>query len=166
MKLAVATNNAAKLQAVKATAASLLGKIEVGAVSSTDGFEVTPMDNQIQEGALMRATSAGVADISIGIESGLAKRYGSYYEETWCCAIFRGRAYYAYSSGVKIPDAIAGRLEAGEEHTKIMQGLRTALKLSNDAWGNYTDGALSRRLSFDEAVRNCLVQIKIAEGIA
>ena len=113
------------------------------------------------EGALARARSASEGDVSIGVESGLANRYGNYYEETWCCAIFQSKAYFAYSSGVKVPAAISNRIESGEEHPEIMNELRADLNLSDDAWDNYTNGTLSRRLSFEEAIRNCLAQIKI-----
>ena len=64
-----------------------------------------------------------VADFYVGLESGLVERYGHIYEEAWSCAITnKGKEYFGYSSGLKVPDYILKRMdELKLEHCMAME---------------------------------------------
>ena len=126
----------------------------------------TPYDKDTFEGASNRAAAAQTAypkaDYWIGLESGLVQRYEHLFEEAWACVIDNNnRAYYGFSSGLKVPDIVLTRMKENSlEHWQAMIELRKELGMDTikDTWGNYTGNKLLRDISLEEALRNALMQ--------
>ncbi len=168
MKFAIGSTSAIKIDAARKALSSLLHgkKIEILTYKSKSRVPETPIGKHTINGARNRAIDAknnvAGADYYIGVESGLVNRYGSVYEEAWCCMIDKkGREYYAYSSGLKVPDPIVEAMRRYKTtHNRIMISLQERYGfIVGDTWGNYTGSVLSRKASVEEAVRNALVQI-------
>jgi non-canonical (house-cleaning) NTP pyrophosphatase len=102
------------------------------------------------------------ADYYVGIESGLVKRYGHFFEEAWAVVISAdGTQQIGYSSGLLLPPVVSGRMGKGEMHNDIMAHFDKLFNLpddNRDTWSRYTGGYISRQVSLEEALRNALIQ--------
>ncbi len=99
--------------------------------------------------------------IFVGLESGLVKRNLIWFEECWCCLIYKNRFYYGYSSGFSLPKTILEKLKI-KKHKEIMKELETKNKIwSKDTWAHYSKNLISRKLSIKEAFRNALISLLI-----
>ena len=166
MKFAIGTTNSKKVDSALETLKSFVGaNTEIVGAEVDSGVPETPWDDETKQGAFSRATRAqNVAncEYALGIESGLVERYGEIYEEAWCCLITKGKITFGYSSGLKVPDIITKRMKSeGLKHYEVMRLLRTELGQPNDrdTWGNYSHKMLVRNNSYNEALRNALVQV-------
>lgn len=125
----------------------------------------TPWGKETYFGAINRAIDAKEnteGDYFVGIESGLVERFGSIYEEAWCCIIGKeGNKFFGYSSGLKVPDLVINKMdELGLEHYKVMEFIEKENGLKDsDTWGNYSGQQLTRDVSLEESIRNTLCQI-------
>lgn len=130
-------------------------------------FPETPFNRQTFLGAKKRAKIINESNkkiVSIGIESGLTKRFNHLFEEVWCCLILDNKYFFGYSSGFEIPEKIKKRLSK-EEHKELMLKLEKTTKISSkDTWGNYSKGLLSRKESLKEAFRNALLNLLITDN--
>jgi non-canonical (house-cleaning) NTP pyrophosphatase len=131
----------------------------------------TPYDDETYQGARNRAVHSKENDLYahyyIGLESGLVERYGHIYEEAWAVVIASdGWECYGYSSGLKVPDYILGRMKKENmAHSDVMALIEEEFgKLPNDTWGTYTGGAILRTVSLEEALRNAFIQITATES--
>lgn len=168
--LVVGATNPIKIEAVRQAVMSLLkphGEVDLEVVGFATNSKVpdTPYGEQIFEGARNRAegcrVAVGEATYYVGLESGLANRYGYVFEEVWCYMIHSsGKAFVGYSSGLKVPDSVLLRMEQLKlEHCEVMDLLERERGLPiSDTWSNYSGGLISRRVSFEEAVRNAFIQ--------
>lgn len=145
-------------------------EIVINGHASVSGVPETPWDKETFDGAKNRATDIRthfpIADYYIGLESGLIERYGHVYEEAWCVVISAdGKEFYGYSSGLKVPDYVLGKMdELKIPHCEVMTILEEEHgKLPNDTWGNYSGGMIVREVSLKESVRNALIQIVAPE---
>lgn len=132
------------------------------------GVPDTPRDEQVKQGATNRAQALAVDDVyAIGLESGLVERYGDTYEEAWACIIYDGRRYYGYSSGLQLPGYVIERMDTLQlDHGPAMRHIRNEKGVAHDkdTWGLYSNYALLRSASLEEALRNALIQIFAPEG--
>lgn len=97
--------------------------------------------------------------IFIGLESGLVKRYSFWFEECWCCLIYKNKFYYGYSSGLSLPKIVLKKLKE-KKHVEIMKELEQKNKiLSKDTWAHYSNNKISRKESIKEAFRNALISL-------
>lgn len=130
----------------------------------------TPRGEETKQGAINRAVNSkskkANSDIYIGIESGLVKRYGDWYEEVWVAIYYKNNLYTAYSSGIKLPVSISSKLKSDvSNHPELMDVLRQKNNIDIcsewgvDTWGNYTGTLVNRNIGLEEAIRNALVQI-------
>lgn len=167
MKIVVGSNSQRKIDTVKKVFEHFFknGEFEVVSHSSKSGVPETPYDKQTFDGARSRAMDAKnngvVADFYVGLESGLVERYGHIYEEAWSCAITnKGKEYFGYSSGLKVPDYILKRMdELKLEHCMAMEIIEKEFgHLPNDTWGTYSGGIIIREVSLEESIRNALIQ--------
>lgn len=166
-KFYIGTNNVRKIESARKVLTEVLG---------TDGFTIsgkdvpsgvgeTPHDEDTMLGAQNRAQALIQLDdceFGIGLESGLVERYGHIYEEAWCCVSGAEKTTYGYSSGLTVPDLITRRMKnEGLEHFEVLRDIKLLLpeKGEKDTWGNYSALRLTRALSFEEALRNALVQM-------
>lgn len=172
MKIIVGTNNKRKIAAVQSVVDSLspADEVVVTGCSAESGVRDTPLDEETKTGAINRAKNSmecePEADMYIGIESGLVVRYGEWFEEVWVAAIYDGKTYTAYSSGIVLPQVVSDQLTNDvQNHPHIMDALRAEheidvhAELGIDTWGNYTGNKVVREVGLEEAVRNALVQI-------
>lgn len=139
----------------------------VEGIDAPSGFGETPLDEQTKRGAQNRAeylSKKYQSDLYVGLESGLVQRYGDTFEEAWCCIIKDSVQYLGYSSGLVIPKVLLRKMQ--QEGLEHFEALRTneirdllPIKDRKDTWANYSAQMLVRSISFEEAFRNCLVQI-------
>jgi len=172
MKIVVGTNNKRKIEAVKAIADSIIveEKFLVSGCLADSAVRDTPLAVETKTGAINRAKNSMVcepkADMFIGVESGLVKRYGEWFEEVWVAILYKEKMYTAYSSGIALPESVSDKLSIdAQNHVEIMNELRASNaidiheQLGVDTWGNYTGNKVVREVGLEEAVRNTLVQI-------
>lgn len=169
MKFFIGTNNAVKVDTAKQVIAKILDStdFELFGKDVPSGFGETPHDQETIQGAENRAKELILlpeCEYAIGLESGLVQRYGHIFEEAWCCVIAKHKTTYGYSSGLKVPDVITRKMSSDNlEHFEVLrlEEIRSLLpvKTSKDTWGNYSNLALTRKISFEEALRNALVQM-------
>ncbi|MGC8669620.1 MAG: DUF84 family protein [Candidatus Micrarchaeia archaeon] len=165
MIFAIGTTNKMKIDAAAKVISKFVKKPSIVSYNAHSKVPETPLGKHTFNGACNRAleTVSNVrADFYIGLESGLISRYGTIYEEVWCCIIDRkGNRYYAYSSGLKVPESIIKVMNAKKmTHNKVMEIFQKRYNLpKSDTWGNYTGNAIGRSISIEEAVRNAMIQI-------
>lgn len=167
MKIIVGTKNPTKVAVVEAVFQQVLGSalIIVVAHDAKSNVPEAPHDRETYEGALQRAQECSTivgCDFYVGIESGLAKRYGNLFEEAWAVVITKeGKRLLGYSSGLMLPNVVRKRMTSGEKHNEIMASLDKQFNLpddNRDTWSRYTGGNISRQVSLEEALRNALIQ--------
>jgi len=167
MKIIVGSASQRKIDTVKKVFNEIVKSADlcVAGFAAKSGVPETPYDRQTFDGAKNRATEARQAspevDFSIGLESGLAERYGHIYEEAWSCLIAKdGKEYFGYSSGLKVPDYVLKKMnDLNIEHCMAMEIIEKEFgNLPNDTWGNYSGGLIIRETSLEESLRNALIQ--------
>lgn len=171
MNWIIGSNSPAKIKTAEKVITqitSLAGPdLSVTGFAADSGVGNTPRDQETFMGAQNRAIYCQAAnpkaDYWVGLESGLAKRYGHIFEEAWACVISKdGQTVYGYSSGLKVPDSVLARMADTQlEHWQVMPTIRAekGLEDEKDTWGNYTGNQLLREISLEEALRNALVQL-------
>ncbi len=167
MKIIVGTKNQKKVDVVGRIFRDFFHdqQIEVISRNADSGVPEAPHDQETYDGAMNRArecASAGQADYYVGIESGLVKRYGHYFEEAWAVIITSdGKEQIGYSSGLVLPQVVVERMHDGEKHNDIMRYFDQKFDLpddNRDTWSRYTGGHISRQVSLEESLRNALIQ--------
>jgi non-canonical (house-cleaning) NTP pyrophosphatase len=128
-------------------------------------FPKTPKNNLTFLGAKKRAKALekNIKDkdnlVFIGLESGLVKRYGFWFEECWCFLIYIKKYYLGYSSGFLLPKNIVLKMNK-KPHYKILKELEKESKIhSKDTWAHYSKNRLSRKESIKEAFRNAFLSL-------
>ncbi|MFZ1301162.1 MAG: inosine/xanthosine triphosphatase [Candidatus Microsaccharimonas sp.] len=167
MKIIVGTKNQKKVDVVTSIFKEIfkLSNLEVIAHNANSLVPEAPHDNETYEGAANRAvecSSVEDADYYVGIESGLVKRYGNFFEEAWAVVISKdGVKQIGYSSGLLLPSVVVDRMNKGEMHNDIMADFDKLFNLpddNRDTWSRYTGGYISRQVSLEESLRNALLQ--------
>lgn len=107
MNIVVGTKNKSKIATVSRVMTEFFPQAEliVTGIDVPSGVPDTPRDEETKQGAYNRAQTIykHQPGYAIGIESGLVKRYGIWFEEAWACIIVDDTPYYGYSSGLTIP---------------------------------------------------------------
>ena len=167
MKIVVGTRNQKKLHVVETVFKNVLQLTDVTVIGHDVDSRVpeAPHDQETYQGALNRAVECQTldkADYYIGLESGLANRYGNYFEEAWAVIITKtNQQLVGYSSGLILPPVVVERMNNGDKHNEIMDYFDKLFDLpkdNRDTWSRYTGGNISRQISLEEAVRNALIQ--------
>lgn len=169
MILVIGTKSQRKIETVKKMVQRFIGKtsFDLIAFDVPSNVSETPWNKETYNGSRNRANSCHEkyhdADYAIGIESGLAERYGQIYEEAWCCIIDKnGQEFYGYSSGLKVPEYILRKMNEHKlPHYLIFAKLNNHFDkaINADTWSNYSGKMLVREVSLEESLRNALVQI-------
>lgn len=173
MKIYLATKSRLKINAIR----KILKKLEkngvvennnrIISIDASSSVPATPYERETHIGAKNRAHSLfsyhiTESDIySVGIESGLTKRNGILFEECWCCIVDHdGNEYMGYSSGYPIPKNVRIMLDNGTNHIEALKILEEKLGIPRkDTWGIYTNNAISRAASIEEAFRNAFLSL-------
>ena len=174
MKIIIGTKSERKVDSIKKILNEFIkkDKIEIIPFDANSNVSETPWDKETYKGSRNRALDCKAnindADYWIGIESGLAKRYGNIYEEAWCCIIGKeGKEYFGYSSGLKVPDFILKKMEEHQTpHYLIFSKLNKHHNkdINSDTWGQYSGNMVLRQVSIDEAIRNTAIQVFTSEN--
>lgn len=169
MKFLIGTKNQQKVEIAHAVLAEFVKNTEFTLMGKDvpSGFGETPHDEETMQGAVNRAQTLYTdfdCDFGIGIESGLVERYGQIYEEAWCSVIGKDTSALGYSSGLKVPDIITNKMKSDDlEHFEVLrlEEIKDLLpiKTAKDTWANYSALAIARTVSFEESLRNALIQI-------
>jgi inosine/xanthosine triphosphatase len=166
MRIVVGSASSRKIEVTRQTFARYFpGEVHAEGLAIESAVPPTPYGRDTLRGARHRARACRrrrQADYYVGLESGLVRRYGRLFEETWAYVLTPDqRRFVGYSSGLPVPDFILARMrESGREHFQIMEALEAERGWPvGDTWSNYTDGRIRRDVSLDEALRNAVVQI-------
>jgi non-canonical (house-cleaning) NTP pyrophosphatase len=170
MKAYIGTSNKEKIATAKRLFSELVSTdITMLGQNTSSGVADAPWGDDILRGARNRVEQcAHVADADyyIGIESGLVKRGGIVFEETWAVVLASNSSQgIAYSSSLPIPKKVIDIMESqGVTHDKAMHQIDTLLdnvnaRKNHDTWHTYTGGQIARSISFDEALRNAILQV-------
>lgn len=169
--LYLGTTSTLKRKAVENVLRILQGKhilpnVAILCRSVESNVPATPHDEDTFYGAKNRAKAVYTryreeGNLFVGLESGLIKRHGLWFEECWCFIINRhGGQYSGYSSGLLLPNHILAALKAGNKHIAIIEAMARSVGTSpRDTWAVYTKRALSRLVSIEEAFRNALTSL-------
>jgi inosine/xanthosine triphosphatase len=172
MKIVVGTKNQKKIDVSLRVFKSVLNTEDVTVEGRNAQSRVpeAPYNQETYQGAYNRAVECykeGGADYYIGIESGLAERYGNMFEEAWAVVISHdGTERVGYSSGLMLPKTVVDRMNAGQKHNEIMAYFDKEFNLpedNRDTWSRYTGGNISRQVSLEESLRNALIQAVYSE---
>ena len=168
MKIAIGTKSERKISVLRTVLKNLLPNImfEIVPYAASSSVNTTPIGDETLIGARNRAietrNNIKNADYYIGLESGLVERHGDVFEEAWCCVLMGKKEFTSYSSGLKVPEEIIGRMKKNDrKHWEVMLDLNEERGESDDGdtWGTYSGKSLSRDISLEEALRNSLIQI-------
>jgi non-canonical (house-cleaning) NTP pyrophosphatase len=170
MNIHIGSTSEHKQNAVEVVLSEILKeKVHIQTYDVASGVPDTPWNKETFQGAKNRAR--GIKNINegicIGLESGLVKRYGNIYEESWACVIKDGVEFYGYSSGLRLPDYVVKRMKDDKlDHGPLMRVIRKEVGSRNDkdTWGLYSNYMLLRQTSLEEALRNALIQVFAPEG--
>jgi non-canonical (house-cleaning) NTP pyrophosphatase len=166
MKILIGTTSLLKLKALNDALdylrnSGISEKFDIESVETESGVPATPYNEQTLLGARNRINSmlSKVADLYIGLESGLIERDKKLFEECWCVISDKNRnESIGISSAIQLPDIIVDGLKDKKKHTDLLDELGESLNISSkDTWGVYSKGKLSRSVSMYEACRNALV---------
>lgn len=166
MKIYLGTKSKIKLEAVERfMRENDLKDFSIVGLDISSGVSDTPMEQETFLGAKNRADNCFTkindsTSLYIGLESGLTKYQNIYFEFCVCVCIFEGQYYYGTSSYMMLPNGISEQMDQGNEHANLMKELdkQTGQQIK-DTWIYYSQGKLSRNISFEEALRNAVFAI-------
>ncbi|MET3697224.1 inosine/xanthosine triphosphatase [Bacillus oleivorans] len=157
MKVAVGSNNPAKLGAVK-KALEQIQVIVIG-VDVPSGVTAQPFsDQETMQGAIERAKNAkskASADIGIGLEGGVYQQGNQIYVCNWGALSWEGGILTAGGARIPLPDAIAVKLLQGHELGPIMDEYtqEKGIRYSKGAVGVFTSAWVTREEMFEHVVK-------------
>ncbi len=152
MKVAVGSTNPVKIGAARSVIERIWPEAIVDGLDVEAGVRAMPMsDMECQTGARNRALAArdlATADLGIGIEGGVHEENGVLMLTAWTVIVNgRGLEGVGGSGRIPIPEAIAGRVRAGEELGFVMDDVLNVcnIKQKGGAVGAFTAGLVSRQ---------------------
>jgi inosine/xanthosine triphosphatase len=163
MRIAVASTNPVKIDAVRVTVGRVWPLAQVEAVAVASGVGAMPMDDdECIRGALARATRAWEAidaDLSVGLEGGVHPTEYCLFLIGWVAVVDRnGRKSLACATRIPLPERLARMVRAGRELGPLMDEItgRHATKQAEGAVGILTQRLVTRQESFEAAVAYAL----------
>lgn len=169
MKVAVASGNPAKVNAVKTVLMSLEGNISTISIETESGVSAQPMSlAETRQGAVNRAQTAleqSGADVAVGLEGGVFELQGTMYLCNYgALADSTGALFTAGGAQIPLPDSVAEKVKAGTELGPVMDEFanETGVRLHKGAVGILTAGFLNRQEMFEQVVRLLAGQYKFA----
>lgn len=159
VKVAVASKNAAKINAVEAVLKELEFDFELESAETDSGVSAQPLSlTETRQGAINRAQQAlsSKADLAIGLEGGVYELEESLYLCNWgALASAQGAIFTAGGAQIRMPDEIATQLKAGMELGPVMDRYanETGIRQHKGAVGILTDGLVNRNEMFEHVVK-------------
>ncbi|NHN42425.1 inosine/xanthosine triphosphatase [Halorubellus sp. JP-L1] len=163
MFVGVGSTNPVKRSATKAAIGEMPG-LSVDAVDVDSGVPEQPRGHaQTVEGAISRARrayDAGEFDLGVGIEGGIAEFDGvdGRFLVMWAAVTDGDRVETASGPALRLPDAVAERVDAGEELGPVMDDAygRESVATQEGAAGILTGNVVSRTDALETAVAGAL----------
>lgn len=159
MKVAVGSTNPTKVKAVEEVFRRAFGKVEVAGVDVNSGVPVQPFHARvIVKGAVNRAKlalKAKAADYGVGIEGGVAKFGGRWYNLGFAVIVDKGGRIGTGTSGwFECPPRILEELKKGRELGDVMDELvgEKDTKKRDGAIGIFTRGMVVRRSLYEHGI--------------
>jgi inosine/xanthosine triphosphatase len=158
MRVAVATTNPVKVEAVRRAFGRFWEDIEIISLAAESGVSIMPMaEAETEQGAVNRARAvAGEGiDYSVGLEGGCEERESGMYLFGKVAIIDkRGVIGISTTGQMLLPEVVARRLRKGEELGPIMDDItgQEDLKKKEGAVGYFTRNNIKRMDSFEQAV--------------
>jgi len=159
MKIAVGSENPAKLEAAKIVVKKLFSKAKVLAVKVNSGVDAQPKsDKETILGAINRAKIAlkrAKADFGIGMEGGIHKIGKSWFECGWIAVVDKNGKIGLGSSGRwQVSRRIVKDLHRGYELAEVFESLtnRKGIHLEEGVMGVITNGHLPRHHAYSHGV--------------
>ncbi len=170
MKIAIGTENPAKIAAVRTVIRRVWPDAELAPMAVNSGVPAMPMsDATCLAGALTRARAAreqAGATIGVGMEGGVQADPAGLLLVGWAAVVDdRGREGFGGTARLPLPAAIAERILAGEELGPVMDDLLGEQKSNHrgGAVGTLTAGLVLRSQAFEMAVAFALAPFVAAE---
>ena len=161
MKIYTATKNSDKIKLLRDIAREIFSSdVDVQGCSAKSGVSETPWERETYLGAKNRAINAlqdnKGADLGVGIETGLSRRFGHIFEETWCCVVDKkGNEFWGYASGNVIPVNIKKRVvEDKKTGTRSLE----VFDQKTDSFSVYSGDPAIRAVCLSNAIRMALTQ--------
>ncbi|MGC8515589.1 MAG: pantetheine-phosphate adenylyltransferase [Thermoplasmata archaeon] len=158
----ISTNNSLKHSAAKAYFTSILKESSVSINREYSTKSEQPFGDDTMQMAVSRAEqSAGKADYSIGIESGLFhdSASGEYFDFHCCCIIdITGERSYGFSSGFNIPCHIVDEIKRGMDMSHAFEALYGigGIGEKEGIVGYLSDNKVTRETLILESLRNAM----------
>ncbi len=165
VRIAVGSTNPVKIAAARNVVKRIYGNgFEVIPVKVESGVSHTPIgEEEIVRGAknrAVRALEAVEADLGIGMEGGIARKFGRWFLTGWCAAVDRDGYFYLGSSVyMQLPSIVVERVLRGEELGPVIDditGMRDTKKTIG-AIGILTKSLLTRQMAWEAALTYALV---------
>ncbi len=170
MKIAIGTENPAKIAAAHAVIQRVWPEGELVAVTVSSGVSAMPLsDAACLAGARNRARAAmeqAGAAVGVGMEGGVQVEPTGLLLVGWAAVVDdRGREGYGGAARLPLPTAIAERILAGEELGPVMDDLLGEHKSNHrgGAVGALTGGLVLRSQAFEMAVAFALAPFVAGE---
>lgn len=170
LKLAVASTNPAKINAVTDCMKELGLHTEISAAETASGVSAQPFSNEeTRQGAINRAVAAlgHNFDLAIGLEGGVYELEGTMYVCNWgALASSAGKIYTAGGAQIPLPEEIAMELRNGKELGPVMDDYanETGIRHHKGAIGILTDGLINRGEMFGHIVTILIGQYRLDCG--
>ncbi|WP_435195680.1 inosine/xanthosine triphosphatase [Natronomonas sp. EA1] len=160
MNVIVGSGNPVKVRAVERALASAGYEPHVTGVAVDSGVSEQPYgDAETREGARNRARAAfDGCDLAVGIEGGVAPRDGGLWLVMHAAVTDGDDLAYGEGPALRLPDAIAARVEAGEELGPVMDDVlgEDDVAKKQGAAGALTGGIIDRESALRHAVAGAL----------
>ena len=159
MYVVVGSTNPVKIDASSEAFEMIHGEIEVDKCNVNSGVSDQPTtDEEAIEGARNRAIAVVETcspDFAVGLEGSVADtKYGMFLTGWAYLLDDKGESYLGGGGRLKLPQSVAERIRDGEELGPIMDEImgRSGIKEGKGAIGVFTDGAITRKTAYRNAL--------------
>jgi len=164
LKVAVGSENPVKLQAVKEVFRNVFGEVEIVSVKVDSDVPSQPFGKETFKGALNRARKAlyfADADFGVGIEGGVIRLYGRWYNLGFVTIVNReGKIGTGTSGWFECPFNILNELRRGKELGQVISEIsgKPEIQRREGAIGVFTKGKIKRKDLYKHGVFMALVK--------
>lgn len=159
MKIAIGTQNKAKIQAVEKICSSLLENVNFTVLDVPSHVSEQPIgDEETMRGAKNRASQACQevqSDLAFGLEGGVKELDGHLYICNWGVLHTKeGQQYIAGGAQIPLPEEVADSIRRGEELGPVMERYtrKVGIRQNEGAVGVFTNGVVKRGEMFEHVV--------------
>ena len=159
----IATNNQFKIDSLKKILEDNKINFEISSHSAESGVRDAPYDDETPQGAYNRVQNLLNkninADVYIGLETGIVRRWNKVYIETWCVLKYLDNWFTGYSSGIEIPEK--NHSDIWDKSNKELCDWVDARADKQDLVSYFTNKKMDRSNTFEEALRNAFISAKL-----